>query len=245
MAGRLARFWWEAAVLWPAWLMKVALFEVPGRAAGAVLVGLGARRVLRALLAVLGDNMDAPPPGGASPKEVRRLLGELDRARLDVRVRDVELKRHDRQRWRLAAALEQKAEELAELQARAPTPPPDSPDDEEGEDVSVGPGGEVLAPPPCSSGARVFWPLHLAVLLAAALYCRAAERLPSVERKLVLCLAFPLGCAYVGVLKGHVFREATKMLICSLVGFALGLMALSDLHADAAAVVVGSLRPPA
>ena len=92
-----------------------------------------------------------------------------------------------------------------------------------------------------------FWPLHLAVLLAAALFCRAAERLPSVERKLVLCLALPLGYAYVGVLRGRVFREASKMLVCGLGGFALGLMALSDLRADAAAGVtaVGSLRPPA
>ena len=59
-----------------------------------------------------------------------------------------------------------------------------------------------------------------------------------------MCLALPLGYAYVGVLQGRVFREATKMLLCCLGGFAMGLMALSDLRADAAAQAPGPLCRP-
>ena len=246
------RAWWAAAVLWPARLARLALLEAPGRAASAVLVALGARRALRLLLALLGDGRE-PPPG-----EVKRLLAELDRARGEARALDAELRRRDRQRWRLAAALEQQAEDLAELRAAAASPPGGvgvGPSGEGGGEGGSGGGarggrGEQPAGAPVEAPPRppaAFWPLHLAVLLAAALFCRAAERLPSVERKLVLCLALPLGYAYVGVLRGRVFREASKMLVCGLGGFALGLMALSDLRADAAAGVtaVGSLRPPA
>ncbi len=254
MAGRLAWAWWAAAVLWPARLARLALLEVPGRAASAVLVALGARRVLRALLALLGDGCE-PSSGRPSSGEFRRLLAELDRAREEARALDAELRKRDRQRWRLAAALEQQAEDLAELRAAAASGEGKAGAGDEGggegcEGCALGERGAQPAGAPTETPPRppaAFWPLHLAVLLAAALFCRAAERLPSVERKLVLCIALPLGYAYVGVLRGRVFRESSKMLVCALGGFALGLMALSDLRADAAAAVtaVGSLRPPA